>query len=118
LSAAPSAAPSFPAGSVIVTFKVGSETYRVLLTDPEDVATANELLAGYEAPRIPNGVVVRGDASVNTGWSWHIDPESLEFADVTTEVCDGKPSFVEQGIITGDRFCPWSAHVVAVDAAN
>ena len=52
---------------------------------------AQKLLAGQEAPRIPNGLVVRGDPSVNTGWRWHIDPATFEFADVTTEVCDGKP---------------------------
>jgi len=106
---------SFPDGSAIVTFQVYDEQFRVLVTDPANVAIANDLLAGREAPPIPNGVVVRGDPTVNTGWTWHIDPATLEFADVTTEVCDGKPSFVENGTITGDRFCPWSAKVVAVE---
>jgi hypothetical protein len=60
-------------------------------------------------------VVVRGDdGGVNTGFSWHIDPASLEFADMTIEVCDGTPSDVERGMIS-DRFCPWSAEVVAID---
>jgi hypothetical protein len=36
---------------------------------------------------------------------------------VTIEVCDGKPSDVEAGTITSDRFCPWSAEVVAVEPA-
>lgn len=101
-----------------MTFKVDNEQYRILVSDKHNIAVARQLLAGDDAPSIPNGVVVRGDASVNTGWSWHIDPASLEFADVTTEVCDGKPSFVEKRQITGDRFCPWSAKVVAVDSAN
>lgn len=105
----------FPRGSVIVTFGVLDEEYRVLVTDALNVAIARELLAGQEAPRIPNGVVVRDGPGVNIGWSWHIDPESFEFADVTVEVCDGKPSYVEDKIITGDRFCPWSAEVIAVE---
>lgn len=103
---------------MIVTFKVVDEEYRVLVTDPANVVIAEDLLAGRDAPRIPNGVVVRGDPSVNIGWTWHIDPATLEFADATTEVCDGKPSFVEAGTITGNHFCPWSAEVVAVDLAN
>lgn len=103
---------------MIVTFKVLNEQYKVLVVDPEQVAIAQTLLAGDEAPRIPNGVVVRGDPSVNTGWDWHIDPSSFEFADVTTEVCDGKPSFVENDEISGNHFCPWSAKVIAVDPAN
>lgn len=115
----PSAAqPSYPAGSVIVTFDVKGEQYRILVVDPDNVAIAQKLLSGQEAPSIPNGLIVRGDPSVNTGWSWHIDPQSLEFADVTTEVCDGKPSFVEDGTLSGDRFCPWSAKVIAIEPAN
>ena len=105
-------------GSVIVTFKVVDEQYRVLVTDRRNVAIAHRLLDGKQAPSIPNGLVVRGDPSVNTGWDWHIDPQSFEFADATTEVCDGKPSFVEAGTITSDYYCPWSAQVIAIEPAN
>jgi hypothetical protein len=101
---------------VIVTFRVaGSQEYKIRLTDPADIEIARKLLAGEEAPRIPNGVVVRGDPDVNAGYSWHIDPESVEFADLTTEVCDGLPSDVEQGLIASDRYCPWSAEVITID---
>ena len=121
--AAPSAsvAPSGPVtgGPVIVTFEVVDEEYRILITDPNNIAIALQLLAGDPlAPRIPNGLVVRGDdGGVNTGYSWHIDPDSLEFADLTIEICDGRPSDVEAGSISGDRFCPWEAEVVSVDPA-
>jgi hypothetical protein len=112
--AAPAATPK-PEG-VVVTFRVADvETYKVQLTDPADIEIARKLLAGEEAPAIPNGIVVRGDPEVNTGYSWHIDPASVEFADFTTEVCDGRPSDVEQSIITSDRYCPWSAKVIAID---
>ena len=114
-SPSPSAAPSTPSGKVVVTFQVGAEQFRVELTDPANVEIARKLLRGEEAPSIPNGVVVRGDPGVNTGYSWHIDPASLEFADVTTEVCDGLPSDVEANQITSDRFCPWTAKVVGID---
>lgn len=110
------ATPTPEAGPVVVTLRVaGSETYRVLLTDPADIAIARQLLAGEEAPTIPNGKVLRdGDGGVNTGWSWHIDPASFEWADFTTEVCDGLPSFVEDGTLTGPWFCPWSAVVTEI----
>ena len=70
---------------------------------------------GEDLEAIPLGTVVRDDAGVNAPWSWHIDPSTLEFAFVTTEVCDGLPSYVEDEIVTSDQFCPWSAKVVAVD---
>ena len=31
------------------------------------------------------------------------------------EVCDGLPSDVEQGLITSDHYCPWTAEVIAID---
>jgi hypothetical protein len=100
---------------MVVTFQVLAEQYRILLTDPADIAIAQRLLAGDDtAPSIPNGLIVRDDPSVNDGWSWSIDPDSLEFADMTTEVCDGLPSYVEDGSLTGDYFCPWSAEIVAL----
>ena len=109
-----------PEGSVVVTIRVADEeTFRVLLTEPQDIATARDLLAGREAPGIPNGKVVRGsDGGVNEGYSWHLDPEDFEWADVTIEVCDGRPSDVEQRIITSDRYCTWAAKVIAVDGAG
>jgi len=95
-----------------------AEEYRVLLTDPANIEIAELLLDGELAPSIPNGLIVRGDTGVNEGWSWSIDPGSLEFAEVTMEVCDGLPSHVEEGTLTTDRFCPWSAEVIAIEPAE
>jgi hypothetical protein len=109
-------APS-PVGAAIVTFEVNEgERFRVLLTEPADQAVASRLLAGEEGPDIPNGRIVRR-TGVNEGWSWSIDPADFEFADVTMEVCDGNPSDVESGELTSERYCPWSARVVAVEPA-
>ena len=101
---------------MIATFQVGDETYRVLIIDPAQLAIAQRLLEGKQAPSIPNGRIARGE-SINTGWSWHIDPRDFEFADMTIELCDGLPSYVEDGTLTGDRFCPWSATLVGLTPA-
>ena len=111
-----------PTGSpsgVIVTIRVSGEEYRVLVTDAQQIAYAEALLEGEEAHGIPNGrVIVGDDGGVNTGWSWHIDPNDFEFVDMTIELCDGRPSFVERGEVDGGRFCPWSAEVVDVEPAG
>jgi len=101
---------------MIATFQVSDEFYRVLIIDPDQLAIARRLLAGKQAPSIPNGRIARGEG-INTGWSWHIDPRDFEFADMTIELCDGLPSYVEDGTLTGDRFCPWSAELVELVAA-
>jgi hypothetical protein len=112
-----SASPGQTAGPVVVTFEVAEdERFKALLVEPADIDIVRRLLAGQEAPSIPNGRVIR-ETGVNTGYSWSLDPTDIEFADVTVEVCDGLPSDVEAGTISDDRYCPWSAVVVAVEPA-
>ena len=111
--------PAPQSGGIVVTVRIAdAEEYRLGMTDPDDIGIAGKLLAGESAPRIPNGRVVRGEPDVNVGYSWHIDPDSIEFTDTATEVCDGRPSDVEKRVITSDRYCPWSAKVVAITPAG
>jgi hypothetical protein len=105
-----------PSGHAIATFEVaGNETFKVELASPQLVDHARRLLAGDDVAAIPIGTVVRGDPGPNAPWSWHVDPATLQFADMTIGVCDGLPSFVEDGTVSSDQYCPWSAKIVAVD---
>jgi len=105
------------ADDVVVEFTVANgETFKVLLTDQEEIQIANDLIAGEDVPSIPNGRVVR-ETGVNEGYTWSIDPADFEFAEVTIEVCDGSPSDVEQGLVTSDRYCPWSAIISDIGPA-
>ena len=110
-SGSPAALPSAPA---VVTFDVADQgTFSVELVTNEQIAHVAGLQAGGEEGRIPSGTIVRdGDGGVNAPYSWHIDPDTLEFVDFTTEVCDGLPEYVEDGTLTSDIYCPWSATVV------
>ena len=114
----PTASTSPTGEAYVATFSVEDEQYRVLLTDPADVAVARRLLAGEEAPTIPNGLIVRGESGVNTGHTWHIAPESVEFADMTMEVCDGLPSHIDDGTLEGERYCPWGAELIDLQPAD
>ena len=64
-----------------------------------------------------NGEIERGHGGFNTGYSWHLDPATVEFVDLTIEVCDGMPSFVEENVDyfvdTVKQYCPWGAKVVS-----
>jgi hypothetical protein len=121
--AAPSAAPSSTASQgpiaapAVVTFEVaGGERFKVELATQPLVDHAARLLGGASGlAAIPLGTVVRGSPDVNAPWTWHLDPASFSFADVTVEVCDGIPSYVEDGTVTSPQFCPWSAKVVALE---
>ena len=102
-------APSAPRTAVI---DVSGETYRIELRTADLVAAAEAARDG-RGPRIPNGRIVMG-TGINTGWRWHV--EDVQFADVTIELCDGRPSDVERlgTAFGGGRFCPWGAKVVSI----
>ena len=91
------------------------QTFNIRLVDPGLIARANELIGESNQP-IVNGRLVRGNGGFNGPWSWHLAPESIEFADVTVEVCDGCPQMVEGDldywVDTVGRFCPWTSRVV------
>ena len=105
--------PTAPSRGAVVTFRVVDETFRVRLLNDRQITAARHAANGGRA-RIPNGRIVAG-AGVNVGWSWHL--EDVEFAELTTEVCDGRPSDVQREGVAfgGGRFCPWTARVVSIE---
>ena len=113
IAAACADAPTAPSPLAVVTFAVANETFRVALTTSDQVLAARAAQAGGRAS-IPIGRIAAG-TQVNTGWSWHL--ESFAFAEVTIELCDGRPSDVERlGIqFGGGSFCPWTATVVRIE---
>jgi hypothetical protein len=91
------------------------ETFHVQLLDPQTIAEAASLV-GRGNVRIVNGELRRGDGGFNQPWGWHLDPATVHFADLTAEVCDGRPSDVQGDLgywvdVVG-RYCPWGTEVV------
>lgn len=104
----------------LATFDVGGESFRVWTTNPETIQQLKALKAGTSSAHIPNGRIVRGPGKVgyNKPWSWHLDPQDIQMAEVTTEVCDGRPSYINQQldefVDNVKRYCPWSAQLVSL----
>jgi hypothetical protein len=112
-----------PTDGVIGIFDVGGEQFRVWTTNSETIDDMYALQAGESNASIPNGPIEHGvgpdDAEpVNAPWSWHYDPEAVEMAEATIEVCDGTPSFVEANVdyFVDDvgQYCPWNAELVEI----
>lgn len=105
-------------GGVLATFEVSGEEFRVWTDAPGTVAQLVALEGGESQATIPNGRLRpgpgRGDH--NQPWSWHLDPDEVEMAEITVEVCDGRPSMVEEDrtywLEQVGRFCPWGAELV------
>jgi len=63
------------------------------------------------------GRVLRGNGGFNAPWNWHLDPDTVEFADLTVEVCDGCPTLMQADldnyIDTVGQYCPWSTQIIS-----
>jgi hypothetical protein len=93
-----------------------------LKDDEKGMKTAGQVFAlskGEGDARIPSGRLLRGQVSYNKPWHWHIDSQDIAIVEVAIELCDGRPSDVENNqdywIDIVGRFCPWSAQLVALN---
>lgn len=61
-----------------------------------------------------NGRIAEGNNGYNRDWSWHFVDGEWVLAEMSIELCDGTPSYVEQNLqyfinnING-QFCPWGS---------
>jgi hypothetical protein len=106
----------------LVTFRLGmqgisTEDFLARTADPTVIAEAKAQLALPEGGRRRHitGPIQRITMGQNLGWSWqHIDSE-WQFAQISVEVCDARPSYVEANLDDWlrkvGRFCPWSCHI-------
>ncbi len=116
----PTPSPNPLAGGVLATFDVDGEVFKAWVTNPATIEQIIALRDGKSQANIPNGVIRagQGQGNHNAPWSWHLDPKEIEIAEITVEVCDGRPTYVEENVDefvdTIGRYCPWSARLVEV----
>ncbi|MEU7004712.1 calmodulin-binding protein [Nonomuraea sp. NPDC046570] len=96
------------------------ETAVVKLTDPAKIQHARNLLNGTTTAE-PHliGKIVKRPAPYNLRWSYHYDPNSVDFFDYAFEVCDATIPYVEEHLdeaggafLPGLVWCPWTSHLV------
>jgi hypothetical protein len=102
-----------PSGGLYATFAVGSETFRASITHPDGMSQARALWAGTSTASIPSGQLACSPENWNKPWRWHVQPETVRFADATIEVCDGEPSYVDANCESfgAGAYCPWGAEM-------
>lgn len=98
----------------------------IKLTDPAEVLHARRLLSGETNDR-PHvlGRISKTTVAYNSGWSYHLQPETIDFFDVMFEVCDANPNYVEDHLdevggafLPGGHWCPWASTLVKELPAN
>ncbi|MBR7839013.1 calmodulin-binding protein [Actinospica durhamensis] len=111
-------APTQPAYFVMTD--ITHEHFVVKLTDPMDIAHARDLLSGETTDQPHLMAIIKPDtAPYNPRWSFHTRPDTVEFFDFATEVCDATIPYVEEHLdeaggafLPGYRWCDWSSRLV------
>ena len=101
------------------TVDVEGERFVVQATDKQAIQQLTDNYNGKNNMHV-TGKLVRGDGGFNSPWSWHLVPESVGMAEISIEVCDGRPSYVEENLdewlnTVGESYCPWGSKVVAMN---
>jgi hypothetical protein len=96
-----------------------ADTFVIALTDPAVIAEARAQAGGQEPSKHVTGLVIAEAVPYNAPWSFHLDPASISFAEISIEVCDAATSYVEVHLaevggafLPGRRWCPWSSRVI------
>lgn len=93
------------------------ETFVAATTDPEVIETVESQLAKPKDERNLhiNGAIARGERDYNPGYPWHFVEGEWALAEISTEVCDGRPAALSENldywVDEVGRFCPWSSQV-------
>jgi len=93
------------------------ERFKLRTSNPALIEQARAELEKPMKERIlhPTGTVVRGDGGVNAPWSWSLDERDWSLAQISAEVCDGWPGYVEEHldewIASPGSFCPWQSRL-------
>jgi hypothetical protein len=99
-----------PDGGALFRVDVSGESFHVSMVDEAVIAEAERRIQEEDGVAIVIGALARGDGGFNQPWSWHMLPMTVQVADISIEVCDGRPSMVDADldywVDTVKQFCP------------
>ncbi|GAA2724979.1 hemopexin repeat-containing protein [Actinocorallia aurantiaca] len=87
------------------------------LTDSGKIEHARKILKGEETQETHvMGRLRKTRASYNPNWSFHLDPDTIQFFAMAIEVCDANIQYVEDHLdeacgafLPGCHWCPWTS---------
>ncbi|GAM16973.1 hypothetical protein SAMD00019534_001480 [Acytostelium subglobosum LB1] len=101
-------------------FSDNTDEFTIKLTNPALIQHARDLIANRtQDGRGIMGKIIPRDTWYNWEWSFYLDPSTISFFDMATEVCDASISYVEEhlnevggALLPGRTWCPWASHLV------
>jgi hypothetical protein len=90
----------------------------IALSDPSKIARARAIAAGKARGWVA-GTVLKGTQPYNPRWHFYIESSSISFPQVSIEVCDATPSYVESHLdevgsafLPKSHWCPWHQSII------
>ena len=88
------------------------ETFVFKLTDPQKIQQARDIISSG-ASKIVSGTIIKQPVYYNAPWSYYLDPKSITFTEIGTEVCDATIRYLEDNLdIAYPHWCPYSSHLL------
>ncbi|MEW6196673.1 MAG: hypothetical protein AB1521_16115 [Bacteroidota bacterium] len=112
---------NIPGGYVGFKFKMknetGTSTDFIAITSNSTIIqkTREQLQLEYSQRDLHiSGAIDRGNDGYNMNWSWHFKRSEWDLVQISVEVCDGNPNYVEEHIedYLSIGYCPWGAVVI------
>ncbi|MCL1475531.1 hypothetical protein [Argonema antarcticum] len=108
-----------PARFVFTDLAGGSE-FVIELTDESKIQKARNILNGTEKEQTHVlGRIIKKSAPYNPGWSYQLEPATIDFFSFAIEVCDSSIMYLEDHLdeaggafLPGALWCPWSSRLV------
>jgi hypothetical protein len=90
---------------------VGNEHFVVQIADPAQAALARGQIGAPQTLH-PAGKVLAGNGGFNSPWHFHLRAETVRMVELSMEVCDGRPSYVDAHLDQYPTYCPWNGRIV------
>lgn len=87
-----------------------SKPFVIALHDPDKIQAARNF---SNNPWTITGIIVKERTDYNANWSYHLNPDSIEFVERPGASCDAVPGYIEENlaqvgdtVLPGGRWCP------------
>jgi hypothetical protein len=99
-----------------VTDGTGNNDFVIKLTDPAKIQNARDQINGVVPKLSITGLIIKSTADYNPNYSYHFDPDTIDFFEVAVEVCDATFDYTEDNLadaggafLPGLQLCPWNS---------
>ncbi len=112
-------APTTTSAYFRVTDGTGNNDFVIKLTDPVKIQNARDQINNVVPKLSITGLIIKSTVDYNPNYSYHYDPDTIDFFEEAAEVCDATFEYTEDNLadaggafLPGLRLCPWDSLLI------